>query len=330
MAIQPPNYLVTILSPIKTESPMNRLLPITTIKANGVEIAYELHGAEDAPVIMLIHGLGMPMTAWPMEMVEQLVQAGFRVLRIDNRDQGQSQKFRHLPMPNLVWQMIRMKLGLRVNAPYPLTDLMKDTLGVLDGLGIDQVHVVGVSMGGMIAQLLAIHHPERVLSLTSIMSTTGNPKLPQADRKVLAHLMSAPKSQSEEDLINYHVKTWQLIGSPKYPTSKQDLREFVKGLLDRGISPSGTTRQMLAILATRNRYQDLNELKMPVQVIHGTADPLIPVAAGKETAQAAHAKLHLVEGMGHDLPEALHSQICSWIIEQAKAAPLKSEISAAV
>jgi len=309
---------------------MNRLLPITTIKANGVEIAYELHGKEDAPVIMLIHGLGMPMAAWPMEMVEQLVDAGFRVLIIDNRDQGRSEKFHHLPIPNMIWQALKLKLGLKINAPYPLTDLMKDTLGVLDGLNIEKVHVVGVSMGGMISQLLAIHHPERVMSLTSIMSTTGNPKLPKAEKHVIAHLMSAPKSQSEEDVINYHMKTWQLIGSPEYPTPDGELREFVKGLLDRGMSPAGTTRQMLAILATRNRYQDLSELIMPVQVIHGTADPLIPVAAGKETAEAAKAKLHLVEGMGHDLPEALHDKICTWIIEQAKSEMAAPEYSQAI
>jgi len=309
---------------------MNRLLPITTIKANGVEIAYELHGKEDAPVIMLIHGLGMPMTAWPMEMVEQLVDAGFRVLIIDNRDQGRSEKFHHLPIPNMIWQALKLKLGLKINAPYPLTDLMKDTLGVLDGLNIEKVHVVGVSMGGMISQLLAIHHPERVMSLTSIMSTTGNPKLPKAEKHVIAHLMSAPKSQSEEDVINYHMKTWQLIGSPEYPTPDGELREFVKGLLDRGMSPAGTTRQMLAILATRNRYQDLSELIMPVQVIHGTADPVIPVAAGKETAEAAKAKLHLVEGMGHDLPEALHDKICTWIIEQAKSEMAAPEYSQAI
>lgn len=298
---------------------MSSLATITTVKANGVEIAYELHGNPDAPVILLIHGLGMPMTSWPMEMVNELVEAGYQVLRIDNRDQGRSEKLHHLPMPNMVWQVIKLKLGLKINPPYALTELMQDTIGVLDALNIEKVHIVGVSMGGMISQLVAINAPSRVASLTSIMSTTGNPKLPQAEKHVISHLMSGPKSAAEEDIIQYHMKTWKLIGSPKYPTTDEDLRAYVKGQLDRGISPAGTQRQMLAIIATPNRYKELGQLSMPVQVIHGSDDPLIPVAAGKDTADAAKGTYHLVEGMGHDLPKQLQSQICAWITEQANS-----------
>lgn len=309
---------------------MNSVLPITTIKSNGVEIAYELYGQPDDPVIMLVHGLGMPMTSWPMDMVNYFVDQGFRVLRIDNRDQGRSEKFHQLPMPNMVWQIIKLKLGLKINPPYPLTALMEDTIGVLDALNIDRVHIVGVSMGGMISQLVAINAPSRVASLTSIMSTTNNPKLPKATKEVLAHLMASPESNSEEDIIKYHMKTWRLIGSPKYPTPENELYEYVKGQYDRGLSPAGTTRQMLAILATPNRVNDLAKLKMPVQVIHGSADPLIPMAAGKDTANAANATFHLVEGMGHDLPKALQPKICQWIVDQAMEVEEASRTTAAI
>lgn len=303
---------------------MDNQLPTTTVNANGVEIAYELYGNPDDPVIFLIHGLGMPMTSWPKAMVDKLVASGFQVLRIDNRDQGRSQKFDNLPMPNMIWQILKLKFGLKVNAPYPLTDLMSDTMGVLDALNITEAHLVGVSMGGMISQLVAINAPSRVKSLTSIMSTTGNPKLPRAKKEVVDHLMSRTPLKTQDDIVNYHVRTWQLIGSPAYPTKTEQLKAYVREQLDRGISPMGTTRQLLAILGTHNRFSELKSLSMPVQVIHGTHDPLIPVAAGKETAQAIeHAKLHLIQGMGHDLPEQLHDDLCDLIIKQAKEVELK-------
>jgi len=303
---------------------MDTQLPTKTVKANGVEIAYELYGQANNPVIMLIHGLGMPMTAWPMGMVNRLVEAGFQVLRIDNRDQGHSQKFDHLPMPNMVWQILKLKLGLNVSAPYELKDLMSDVIGTLDALNIAEAHLVGVSMGGMISQLVAINAPSRVKTLTSIMSTTSNPKLPKPHKEVMNHLMTPPKTTSQEQVLNYHIRTWELIGSPGFPTSTEGLAKYVRGLLQRGISAKGTTRQLLAILATHNRYKELRSLGMPVQVIHGTDDPLIPVAAGMETADAIpHAKLHLMKGMGHDLPEQLHESLCELIIEQASMAERK-------
>ncbi|GAA6134367.1 alpha/beta hydrolase [Oceaniserpentilla sp. 4NH20-0058] len=304
--------------------------PVTTIRANNIEIAYELYGNENAPVIMLIHGLGMPMTAWPMTMVNQLVEAGYRVLRIDNRDQGQSEKLHHLSMPNMIWQVIKLKLGLQINPPYPLTELMNDAIGVLDALNIEKAHLVGVSMGGMISQLIAINAPERVKSLTSIMSSTSNPKLPKPSKEVSSHLMSGPASKSKEDILNYHMKTWKLIGSPMFPTSDSDLKTYVQSLLDRGISAAGTQRQMLAIIGTHNRYDELAKLSIPVQVIHGTADPLIPISAGKETAEAANAKLHVVEGMGHDLPLQIQPRICDWILEQVSSVECEKETAAAM
>jgi len=299
---------------------MNTESGITKINANGTQIAYERYGNELHPTILLIHGLGMPMTAWPMEMVKNLVAGGFQVLRIDNRDMGQSQKFDHLKLPNMLWQIIKHRIGFKVSAPYPLTDLMKDTVGVLDALKLDSVHVVGVSMGGMISQLLAINVPSRVKSLTSIMSHTGNKDLPGPTKTVSNHLLSKPTSNSEADRQVFHVKTWQLIGSPGYPSTAAQTTNYVCDQLERGISPVGTARQMLAILATPNRVPMLAKLKMPCQVIHGNCDPLIPVEGGHDTAKAIpHAKLHLIDGMGHDLPQPLHEQICGLILEQARA-----------
>jgi pimeloyl-ACP methyl ester carboxylesterase len=298
---------------------------VQAVSANGTQIAYEFYGEPQAPVILLIHGLGMPMTGWPMGIVDKLVAEGFRVLRIDNRDQGKSEKFDQLPMPNMLWQFLKLKIGLSVSAPYELTELMKDTLGVLDALKIDSVHVVGVSMGGMISQLLAINAPSRVKTLTSIMSTTGNRKIPGPDKSVSAHLIKKPIIKTKQDVIDYHIKTWQLIGSPAYQPKPEQLKMYVAELMDRGMSAPGTARQMLAILAAPNRVKDLSRLRMPCQIIHGIDDLLVRVEGGIDTAKAIpQAEQHLIKGMGHDLPVELHGQICGLIAKQARSQEEKS------
>ena len=300
-----------------------RIEPNTTwVNVNGTQIAYDQHGSANDPVILLIHGVAM--TAWPMAMVEQLAQAGFQVLRMDNRDTGQSQKFDHLQLPNMRWQLIKHKIGLKVAAPYPLTDLMKDTVGVLDALNIDAVHVVGASMGGMVAQLLAINAPGRVKSLTSIMSHSGKRGLPGPSKTVTRHLLSTPNSGSAADRQAYHVKTRWLIGSPKYPASAADITRDVCDQLDRGICTRGGARQVLAILAAESRVPKLRALRVPSQIIHGEDDPLIPAAGGISTQDAIHnARLHLIAGMGHDLPEQLHNKICKFIVELANTSEKK-------
>ena len=296
-------------------------ITIQTVNAAGTEIAYELYGDRQNPVIFLIHGLGMPMTAWPQAMVEHLMQQGFCVLRMDNRDQGASQTFNHLPQQNMVWQFLKFKMGLPVSSAYSLLDMMTDSVGVLDELNIDQVHVVGASMGGMIAQLMAIHVPERIKSLTSIMSNHGGAKLKGPTHKVASHLMSLPVSSAAESILNYHVKTWQLIGSPGFPTSREDLEVYVKSLMARGMNAQGTARQMLAIMSAGDRKQALTQLTMPCQVIHGTDDPLVRVEGGVATAEAMpNAKLHLIDGMGHDFPAALHARVCGHIADLVKSA----------
>lgn len=303
---------------------------IQTVNANGTDIAYEFYGDKKNPVVLLIHGLGMPMTAWPMTMVQSLVEHNLCVLRIDNRDQGQSKKFDHLKVPNMVWQFMKLKMGWSVTSAYTLMDMMQDTLATLKALEIKEVHVVGASMGGMIAQLLALHAPEQVKSLTSIMSHTGNPKLKGPTHVVSSHLMTTPVMTSADDVMAYHVKTWQLIGSPDFPTPMPELESYIQSLMDRGMSANGTARQMLAILAAKNRVDDLTKIAMPAQVIHGTADPLVRVEGGIETAKAIpNAKLHLIEGMGHDFPSALQPQICGYITDLISSVELKQEKQAA-
>lgn len=288
---------------------------MAVINANGIKIEYEFHGNRNHPIVILVHGLGMPLAAWPMPMINRLVNAGYYVLRFDHRDIGKSQKFDHLPMPNVPLFFLKHKLRFNPKTPYELNDLMKDAIGLLDALNIQKVHLVGISMGGMIAQLMAIHTPQRIKSLTSIMSTTGNRKLPSPERHISRHLMSRPKSNSFDDLLDYHVKTFELIGSPAYPIKTEHLRDTLAGVLRYGMSSTGTTRQLLAILSAPDRILQLRKLEVPSLVIHGKADPLVKIEAGQETANAIpNAKFYPIEGMGHNLPEPLLAEICGQII----------------
>ncbi|WP_019028826.1 alpha/beta fold hydrolase [Colwellia piezophila] len=290
------------------------------INANGISIAYQIHGDEQNPVLLLVHGLSTPLTGWPVEMVESLVEKGFRVLLIDNRDMGKSEQLNHLAIPNLLWTVIKIKCGFSVNVPYQLEDMMLDTLALLDALGIDKVHVVGASMGGMIAQLIAINHPDRLLSLTSIMSTTGYKQLPAIDVEVKRALAQKPASSDYEDRLNYHVNKWRAIGSPQYPINETDLSLRVGKLLERGISGKGTLRQILAILTAPDRTERLKSVLTPTLVIHGDSDGLVHLDGGLATATAiSKAKLQIYQGMGHDFPIELIPSIVNDIVEHAQA-----------
>lgn len=293
---------------------------------NGVDIAYQLHGDEQAPVLLLVHGLSTPLTGWPVEMVNSFVEKGFRVLLLDNRDMGKSQQLNHLPTPNLLWTVLKIKLGFPVNVPYQLEDMMSDTLALLDALAIEKVHLVGASMGGMIAQLVAIHHKERLLSLTSIMSTTGYKNLPAIDTEVKRTLSQKPVSQRYEDRFKYHMNKWRAIGSPKYPVNETELTLRVSSLLERGISGKGTLRQMLAILTAPDRTAQLKSVLTPTLVIHGDSDGLVHLDGGVATADAiSNAKLQVYKGMGHDFPVELIPRIVNDIVEHAKAVGLSHE-----
>lgn len=276
------------------------------IKANGIGIEVEDSGPGNGaprPVVLLVMGLGMQLVAWPPELVRALVDAGYRVIRHDNRDIGLSQYFDRLGPPNLVWTMIMNKLRASIRPPYSLADMAQDAVGVLDALGVDKAHVVGVSMGGMIAQRMAIASPQRLLSLTSIMSSSGARGLPEATPEVRRVLLRGPASPALEDIVAHYIHLYKTIGSPAYPIPEREMHQRVEASIRRSFRPVGTMRQMVAVVAdTHHRAQALASVRLPALVLHGRADPLVPFACGEDTARRIHgAELVGIDGMGHDL-----------------------------
>ena len=248
-------------------------------------------------------GLGMQLIAWPDEFVQTLVDAGFRVVRHDNRDIGLSQGFDHAGTNNLLWQSMRHRMGLPVRSAYSLQDMADDALGVLDALGIRRAHVVGASMGGMIAQRLAISAPERSASLVSIMSSSGARNLPGPRPDVAAALMRRPVSRTPGAQVAARRGNVPRIASPAYPPDDRVLAERITRGLRRAYRPAGIVRQMLAIGADSGRHALLGRVSSPTLVLHGDADPLVPIACGQDTARRIPgARFVAVPGMGHDLP----------------------------
>ena len=293
-------------------------MPQTT--ANGITIEYDEHGDKNAPPVLLVMGLGAQMTLWPQELVDALVERGFRVIRYDNRDIGLSHKMEGAKSPGIVKMMLLSRFGIKPKVPYTLADMADDGIGLLDALGIKQAHIVGASMGGMIAQHMAFSHPERVLTLTSIMSTTGNRKLPAATKEAMSALTKRPESMDEEVLVEHGVKVATAIGSPGYRSDPDKVRERSRALIKRSFYPQGMPRQLAAIIADGDRRERLQSVKAPTLVIHGEADPLVPLAGGQDTA--AHikgSKLKTIPGMGHDLPLELVDEIADAIAEHARA-----------
>ena len=294
---------------------------MTQIHANGIAIEYDDHGDPAAPPILLVMGLGAQMTLWPMELVEALVERGFRVIRYDNRDIGLSHKFEGAKAPGMVKLLLLSRFGLKPRVPYSLADMAQDGIGLLDALGIDKAHIVGASMGGMIAQHMAFSHPERVLSLTSIMSTTGNRKLPAGSREAISVLTKRPESTDEDVLVEHGLKVARAIGSPGFRQDEERLRERTRALIKRSFYPAGLPRQFAAIVADGDRRERLRSVKAPTLVIHGEADPLVPLPGGEDTARSiAGAKLKTIPGMGHDLPLELVDEIADAVAEHARAA----------
>ena len=291
------------------------------IQAKGIALEYEDFGDRNAPPLLLVMGLGAQLTLWPMELVEALVERGLRVIRYDNRDIGLSHKMEGARAPGMVRHILLRRFGLKPRVPYTLADMAADGVGLLDALGIDRAHVVGASMGGMIAQHIAFTHPERVLSLTSIMSTTGNPKLPPAQKEALAVLTQRPQSMAESVLVEHGVRIGRTIGSPGYPAEEERLRANATRDVRRSLYPAGLPRQLAAIIADGCRRERLAKVSAPTLVIHGQNDPLVPVEGGRDTA--AHvpgARLKIIPGMGHDLPLALVDEIADAIAEHARGA----------
>jgi pimeloyl-ACP methyl ester carboxylesterase len=277
------------------------------VAANGIALEIEDHGSPAGEPLLLIMGLGMQLIAWPDGFVAALVERGFRVIRFDNRDIGLSRSFDSAGVPNLALDSIRYAVGLEVRSPYALADMAADSVGVLDALGIERAHVCGASMGGMIAQHLAAAHPERLKSLTLMMTSSGARHLPGPSLKVRASLVSRPKHPLEiESIVDHFVALYGLIGSSAFPPPKGELRARFTRSVKRSYRPAGTARQMVAIAADGDRSPLLARIKAPTHVIHGLADALVPVAAGRDlAARIPGATLDLIDGMGHDLPKEL-------------------------
>jgi pimeloyl-ACP methyl ester carboxylesterase len=277
------------------------------IRANGIDIEYESIGREGDPAILLIMGFASALTSWPDSFCNGLAAKGFRVIRFDNRDIGRSTHLAQLGAPNLSAMIAKLESGESIAAAYSLEDMAADAVGLLAALRIDRAHLAGVSMGGMIAQLAAISHPDKAKSLISIMSHAGRLDVAQPKPEAFAAIMSPPASPSREDRIARGIAVWRVIGSPGFPPSEAELRAKVERGVDYApYDPAGLARQIAAAMAAPARNDRLRKLKIPSLVIHGADDPLIPASGGEDTAKSIPgAELLVVPGMGHDLPEPL-------------------------
>ena len=298
--------------------------PPQLARANGIDICYEIFGDAKAEPMLLIMGLGAQMVLWDDPFCEKLAERGFRVIRFDNRDIGQSSKMsggkRLTP-----FELLKLRLfKIPVAAPYKLHDMAVDTIALMDALSIKRAHLVGASMGGMIAQEIAITFPERVLSLTSIMSTTGNPKVPPPSREAAAMLM-APPPKTREDYIARFQQTWKMLRVGSFPEDEALDVSRAERCFARGLNPAGVGRQLRAILASGSRKARLAQVKAPALVIHGTVDPLVRPEGGKDTAASIPgAKLLMIEGMGHALPIPMWPRVIGAIDSHAHGAAAKA------
>ncbi|MBI5107394.1 MAG: alpha/beta fold hydrolase [Rhodocyclales bacterium] len=280
-------------------------------------IEYESLGDPAHPAIVLIMGLGMQLLAWPDNFCNALVARGFRVIRFDNRDVGLSGRVPGKKRANILLAMAASALHLPVRTAYTLTDMADDTVRLMDQLGIARAHIVGASMGGMIAQVLAATHPQRVLSLTSIMSTSGNRKLSKPSKAAGKALLTRPSDPKDKDLVIEHlVHAFGVIGSPGYPSTREELRQRIGRSVRRAYDPAGVARQLVAVIASGDRRKQLKQIKAPTLVIHGADDPLVPLAAGRDTAaHISGARLEVIPGMGHDFPDALLPRLAALVAD---------------
>lgn len=276
------------------------------IRANGTELEFDQAGPSDGIPFLMINGFGSQMTSWSDDFRQSLVGSGFRFIRFDNRDVGLSQKW-HGIVPDVREVAAAMREGRKPDVPYTLTDMAADAAGLLDALGIESAHVAGASMGGMIAQLVAIHHPAKARSLVSIMSTTARPGLPQAKPEAMRAIMALPASPGREDRLVTAIAAVRGVSGPGFPASDAELREYLGRSIDyTPFDPAAAARQMAAVVAAKPRNALLGALKVPALVLHGADDPLVPVEHGKDTAASIPgAKLAIVPGMGHEFGEAL-------------------------
>ncbi|MCE2908118.1 MAG: alpha/beta fold hydrolase [Betaproteobacteria bacterium] len=291
------------------------------VVANGTALEVDDQGPAGAEPVLLVMGLGMQLVAWPDELVQRLLAQGHRVIRFDNRDAGLSQGFDGLGKPNLAAAGVRHLLHLPVKPPYTLADMADDTLGLIDALHLPRVHLVGASMGGMIAQHLAARHPQRVASLALLMTTSGARHLPQPGWDIRALLLQRPDGRDVEAVVAHLERVMRAIGSPGFPPEPQALRDRLRATVARAWRPAGTARQLAAVVADGDRRALLPRIQAPTVVIHGEADPLVPVQAGHELARLiAGAEADFIPGMGHDLPQPLLARLADRIVANARRA----------
>jgi len=299
---------------------------VPAIQANGISLEYESFGNPADPVILLVMGLGMQMILWPDALCEMLAAKGFRVVRFDNRDAGLSTQLDHLGVPRVGLETLKFLLRLPMKAPYLIADMARDTAALIDALGIGRAHVVGASMGGMIAQNLAADFPAKVLTLTSIMSTTGNRKLPQPTVKAWRALMMPPARRGDiQGATNRMVRVLRDIGSVTYPAEEGYLRGLCERQVRRAHNPAAVARQLVAIAASGDRTKVVRRIKAPTLVIHGDEDPLVRPACGEDTARVIRegggdARVEVIHGMGHDLPVPLLPRIAGLIADHCRPA----------
>lgn len=292
--------------------------PEQLVVANNIHINYDSFGDKSHPAIVLIMGLATQMIYWDEQFCQLLASQGYWVIRFDNRDNGKSTWMEALPVPSGVALLANALFKRPLGAAYLLADMMKDTLGLFDALDLHSAHIVGASMGGMIAQELAIHHPQRVKSLTSIMSTTGNKKLPKPSASFSFKMLKPPPKDANKAAA-YGMHVWRLIHGEHYPFDQQKVLGLIKRALKRGFNPAGNTRQLAAILDSPDRTAALSTLNVPSLILHGEDDPLVPVACGIATAKAIpNAKIKTYPGMGHTIPRQLYTDITTQILGQIK------------
>ena len=296
------------------------------IQANGLSLHYQSLGRESDPPILLVMGLAMQMIVWPDALCDLLVRHGFRVIRFDNRDVGLSTHLTHLRVPSIPAAYLRYLLRLTVRAPYVIDDMTRDTAALIEALALHRPHVVGASMGGMIAQDLAAQFPDKLASLTSIMSTTGRRSLPQPTFKTQRALLKPPaKPGDSEGAIERMMHVLRVIGSRSHPLPTEFSRDLCERHVRRSNDPAGGARQLLAIAASGDRTDIVRRIRTPTLVIHGDEDPLIPPACGVETARVIRegggtATLRVIAGMGHDFPLPLLPAITAAIVAHCRSA----------
>lgn len=292
------------------------------IISNGLEFEIEDHGDASNPTILLIMGLAAQLTQWPPAFIDSLVDAGFRVIAFDNRDIGLSEKLSSARATAPAWVAMLDSVGLAgFFAPYKLTDMATDTVGLLDAMNVERAHVVGASMGGMIGQILCAEHPRRVKSFTAIMSSTNNPEMPRAHPDVIKEVFTArTRPLARKELIDNTVRIWNLIGTKDSGRDPDEFLQQVAANIDRSTSPAGIRRQIAAIIATRDLREWTRKIAAPSLVVHGSDDPLVPLANGLDIAATIkNSRREVIEGMGHDLPPRFLATITKHILEHVRS-----------